>query len=60
MNDQTLELWLVRHGETTHSRDGLLAGWVDIPLTELGEAQAAAVAPVLAGERFDDVEGRDT
>ena len=51
----TLELWLVRHGETTHSRDGLLAGWVDVPLTAVGEAQAAAVGPLLAGERFDSV-----
>jgi 2,3-bisphosphoglycerate-dependent phosphoglycerate mutase len=51
----TLVLWLVRHGETTHSRDGLLAGWVDVPLTEAGVAQAAAVAPLLAAERFDSV-----
>ena len=55
MNDQTLELWLVRHGETTHSRDGLLAGWVDVPLTAVGEAQAAAVGPLVAVERFDSV-----
>ena len=54
-----LELWLVRHGETTHSRDGLLAGWVDVPLTEVGVAQAAAVAPLLAGERFDSVRCSD-
>ena len=53
MNDQTLELWLVRHGETTHSRDGLLAGWVDVPLTAVGEAQATAVGPLLAGAHFD-------
>ena len=50
-----LELWLVRHGETTHSRDGRLAGWGDVPLTAVGEEQAAAVRPLLAGERFDGV-----
>jgi len=55
MSDPALELWLVRHGETTHSRDGLLAGWVDVPLTDAGVAQAAAVAPLLAAERFDSV-----
>ena len=48
----TLELWLVRHGETACSRDGVLAGWTDVPLTAVGVAQAEAVRPLLAGERF--------
>lgn len=47
-----VELWLVRHGETESSRDGRLAGWVDVPLTALGRAQAAALRPLLAGARF--------
>jgi probable phosphoglycerate mutase len=55
----SLELWLVRHGETTHSRDGTLAGWSDIPLTAAGEQQAAAVRPLLAGERFAGVWSSD-
>jgi 2,3-bisphosphoglycerate-dependent phosphoglycerate mutase len=50
-----LELWLVRHGETTHSRDGMLAGWADVPLTPAGEEQARAVRALLAGERFAGV-----
>ena len=50
-----LELWLVRHGETPASRDGILAGWADVPLTSRGVEQAEAVRPVLAGERFDSV-----
>ncbi len=54
-----LELWLVRHGETTHSRDGLLAGWADVPLTEVGVEQARSVRPLLAGERFTDVWSSD-
>jgi len=47
-----LQLWLVRHGETTHSRDGLLAGWADVPLTDAGVEQARSLQPILAGERF--------
>lgn len=47
-----LELWLVRHGETPASRDGVLAGWADVPLTPRGAAQAEAVRPELADETF--------
>ncbi|MGD1146779.1 MAG: histidine phosphatase family protein [Thermoanaerobaculaceae bacterium] len=50
-----LELWLVRHGETAASRDGVLAGWADVPLTPRGLAQAEAVRPALEGETFDGV-----
>jgi len=53
------ELWLVRHGETPASAGRTLAGWADIPLTERGEGQAAALRPVLAGERFDSVWSSD-
>ena len=52
---ETLELWLVRHGETPASRDGVLAGWADVPLTPRGVEQAEAVRPALAGETFDSV-----
>jgi 2,3-bisphosphoglycerate-dependent phosphoglycerate mutase len=51
----SLELWLVRHGETACSRDGVIAGWTDVPLTANGAAQAEAVRPLLAGERFAGV-----
>ena len=51
----SLELWLVRHGETACSRDGVLAGWTDVPLTATGAAQAEAVRPLLAGESFAGV-----
>ncbi|MGK2966882.1 MAG: histidine phosphatase family protein [Tepidiformaceae bacterium] len=43
-------LYLVRHGETAHNRDGLGLGREDVALTALGELQAAAVARRLAGE----------
>jgi probable phosphoglycerate mutase len=53
------ELWLVRHGETPASRGRSLAGWADVPLTERGEMQAAALRDVLAGERFEGVWSSD-
>lgn len=54
-----LELWLVRHGETTHSRDARMAGWVDVPLTGRGEEQARALRPLLDGHAFDGVWSSD-
>jgi probable phosphoglycerate mutase len=56
---EILELWLVRHGETTCSRDGILAGWMDVPLTDNGIAQAEAVRPVLAATEFAGVWSSD-
>jgi probable phosphoglycerate mutase len=53
------ELWLVRHGETPASRARTLAGWTDVPLTERGEAQAAALRPVLSDQAFDGVWASD-
>jgi 2,3-bisphosphoglycerate-dependent phosphoglycerate mutase len=54
-----LELWLVRHGQTTANADGILSGWLDVPLTELGEAQARFAARHLVGIRFDGVWSSD-
>ncbi len=39
---------LVRHGETTPNREGLLLGRSDPPLTERGRAQVARLALALA------------
>lgn len=50
-----LELWLVRHGESTFNAEGRYAGWSDPPLTLVGEAMARALRPQLAGISFDGV-----
>jgi broad specificity phosphatase PhoE len=48
-------MWLVRHGETAWARDGRHTGRTDIPLTDVGRAQAIAVGRRLAGEQFGTV-----
>jgi broad specificity phosphatase PhoE len=47
-----LELWLLRHGMTSWARDGRHTGRTDLPLLPDGEAQARALAPGLASQRF--------
>ena len=47
-----LELWLLRHGMTSWARDGRHTGRTDLPLLPEGEAQARALAPGLASQRF--------
>lgn len=46
------EIWLIRHGETEWSLSGAHTGRTDIPLTEKGRAQAAALARLLHGRAF--------
>ncbi|WP_229055040.1 histidine phosphatase family protein [Aeromicrobium sp. Leaf350] len=48
-------LVVVRHGETEWSRTGRHTSTTDLPLTEVGEEQAVALAPVLAGLGIDAV-----
>ena len=44
-----LRLFVIRHGETAWVRERRFAGSRDIPLTEAGRRQCAAVARALAG-----------
>ena len=47
-----LELWLLRHGATEWALNGRHTGRTDLPLLPEGEAEARALAPVLARQPF--------
>jgi len=49
---EPLRIFLVRHGETAWSLTGQHTGLTDLALTALGETQARALAPALAGIAF--------
>ncbi|MGW3284238.1 histidine phosphatase family protein [Streptomyces sp. NPDC001002] len=46
------DLLLVRHGETEWSVSGQHTSWTDLPLTQHGEEQAKALAPLLSRRTF--------
>jgi probable phosphoglycerate mutase len=48
-------LWLIRHGETEWSRTGAHTGRTDVPLTEEGRRNAAAIGAYLRGRSFASV-----
>ncbi|MGI8574359.1 MAG: histidine phosphatase family protein [Egibacteraceae bacterium] len=48
-----MHITLARHGETQWSRTGQHTGGTDLPLTEEGERQVAALGKRLAGSKFD-------
>jgi broad specificity phosphatase PhoE len=51
--DDTGEVWLVRHGETAWSRSGKHTSTTDLPLTEEGERVALGLEDRLAAVDFD-------
>ncbi len=52
-------LCLVRHGETAWNAEGRVQGQLDVPLSEVGLAQARAVAGALAKEAFSAIYSSD-
>jgi probable phosphoglycerate mutase len=52
-------LVLVRHGETAWNAEGRVQGQTDVPLSEVGRAQAAALVPVLAAGGFGAIYSSD-
>lgn len=50
-----IELWLVRHGESTFNAEGRYAGWSDPELTPAGEEMARALAAPLGSVAFDGI-----
>ena len=50
-----MRLYLVRHGETEMNQRGCYYGTTDVPLTEKGRAQAAALGRYLKGMDLDRI-----
>lgn len=53
--ETTIELWLVRHGETEWSVSGAHTSRTDIPLTDRGRERARELAAYLDNRPFDAV-----
>jgi probable phosphoglycerate mutase len=49
------QLCIARHGETDWNKSGILQGWFDVPINDLGRAQARALAAKLANANFDAI-----
>ena len=54
-----MRVFVVRHGQSRHNLENKASGWSDSPLSELGHAQASALAPVFEGMKFDRVFSSD-
>src|SRR5215510_4424178 len=49
------DLILLRHGQSQWNLDNRFTGWVDVPLSPNGEAEARAAGQKLRGRRIDKV-----
>lgn len=52
-------LWLIRHGETSWNAEGRVQGQTDVPLSEVGHAQARAVASLFSERQIDALYSSD-
>lgn len=55
----TTRLCVVRHGETAWNAEHRVQGQLDVPLNDVGRAQAQAAAQALAREKFDVIYSSD-
>jgi 2,3-bisphosphoglycerate-dependent phosphoglycerate mutase len=55
-----LDLWLIRHGETTWNKEGRIQGQLDAPLSEMGVRQVKALAKRLSRNKFDTIYSSDS
>ena len=53
MDNDTMQLVLIRHGESEWNRLNLFTGWTDVDLTDTGRAEAAAGGRALREAGFD-------
>ena len=52
-DQQTMQLVLIRHGESEWNKLNLFTGWTDVELTDTGREEAAAGGRVLKEAGFD-------
>ncbi|CAN5863752.1 histidine phosphatase family protein [soil metagenome] len=60
MVDETLDLWLVRHGETDWNAEHRVHGQKNSQLSQLGRKQAEVLARRLQNETFDRIYSSDS
>ena len=54
-----MRVFVIRHGESETNQDKRWTGWLDVPLTEKGRADAALAREALAKVKFDKIYASD-
>ena len=54
-----MKVFIIRHGESEANEKGVWTGWLDVALTEKGEADAMLAREVLSGVKFDKIYSSD-